>query len=125
MICGKEILLDLYDCLPGTTDNIDLAYQFLEDAVKVLGVTKMSPPYVFRAPEGYANSGGVSGWVPIIESGIQIHAMSDNNFVSIDFYTCSDLNQKMQLKLIDLAIDTFKSKRIESQLIERGKDYAD
>ncbi len=124
MIFGKELLLDLYDCLPGTTDNIDLAYQFLEDAVKVLGVTKMAPPYVFRAPEGYANSGGVSGWVPIIESGIQIHAMSEKNFVSIDFYTCSNLDEKMQLKLIDLAVNTFESTKIESQLIERGKDYA-
>lgn len=100
-----------------------MAQQGRYTLVLLIGVEEMSPPFVFRAPEGYKNSGGISGWVPIIESGIQLHTMTEKCFVSIDFYTCSVITASMKNKLINFARNTFRSKRIESQLILRGLDY--
>lgn len=120
---GYELLVDLYDCDPATIDDVNIGYKFLHEVVLLLGVEKMSPPFVFRAPEGYRNSGGISGWVPIIESGIQLHTITKKNFVSIDFYTCSVLTASMKNKLINFAKNTFRFKKIDSQLILRGLDY--
>jgi S-adenosylmethionine/arginine decarboxylase-like enzyme len=121
---GVELLLDLYDCDHNTINDLRLVYNFLESAVITLGVSKQSPPFVFQSPEeGFEDKAGLSGWIPLIESGIQIHTLSVKNFVSIDYYTCSEVTEQIVDNLISLAQNTFRSKKIESQFIMRGKDY--
>jgi S-adenosylmethionine/arginine decarboxylase-like enzyme len=122
---GHELLLDLYQCEPNTVDSINISYQFLINAVKTLGVTMQSPPFVFRSPGAFPDKAGLSGWVPLIESGIQIHTLSVRNFVSVDYYTCCDQTEDIRQKLIDLAIMTFGAKYHEFQFIERGNKYFD
>lgn len=124
-IFGYELLLDCYDCDPSTMEDVTIGYDFLDGAVTVLGVHKMTPPYVFKAPDGYANSGGTSGWVGIIESGIQFHAMAEKNFCSIDYYTCSVIDKKVEKSLIQFAKNMFAPKKVVSQLILRGTSYYD
>lgn len=122
---GVSYLLDLYDCTPGACDDLELNYRYLERAVDVLGMTKMSQPIVIHGPtdkgkELYPDKAGVSGWVPLIESGIQIHTLEPKRFVTIDIYTCGCFERE---KILQFTLDTFDPKHYNEQLIERGTKY--
>ena len=105
-------------------NDLRLCYDFLEEAVRVLGVHKQSPPFIFQSPEeGFEDKAGLSGWIPLIESGIQIHTLAIKNFISIDYYTCSTVNEKMKRNLIQFAQKIFQPTSIDKQFLLRGKKY--
>lgn len=121
---GQELLVDAYDCLSLTVDDLEQCYEFLEKAVEILGVSKQAPPFIFHSPtEGFEDKAGISGWIPLIESGIQIHTLTAKNFVSVDYYTCSRIDSEVEKKLLDHIRLYFHPKEIESQLIARGVKY--
>lgn len=47
---GYSYYLDMYGCLPTTADDMELTYRFLERLVDVLGMTRMSAPFVIHGP---------------------------------------------------------------------------
>jgi S-adenosylmethionine/arginine decarboxylase-like enzyme len=87
-------MLDCFDCQPGIADNLEATYRYLEELVNLLGMTKMAPPIVIHGPrdpqgnELFPDKAGVSGWVPLIESGIQLHGLEPTRFITIDVYSC-------------------------------------
>ncbi|MBM3887513.1 MAG: hypothetical protein FJ388_00135 [Verrucomicrobia bacterium] len=118
---GYLLALDLYDCREGVCDDIGLCYQFLEDVVVELGMQKQSPPFIFRTDgRKYPDKAGLSGWVPLIESGIQIHTLSPKNFISIDVYSCGPFRKHRLEKFVK---SYFSPAEIEMNLIWRGTRY--
>ena len=118
---GYQLLLDLYNCRAGVCDDLGLCYQFLDEIVEKLGMSKQSPPSIFRSPDDqFPDKAGLSGWAPLIESSIVIHTLSQTDFISIDIYCCKRFD-------IDFAKNFcrqyFSPKRMDVQYIERGKDY--
>lgn len=125
MSFGYSLLIDAYDCEPGVADDLELHYRFLEELVDFLGMTKMSAPIVIHAPrqsgvELYPDKEGVSGFVALIESGIQIHSIEPTHFITIDVYSCRWFSPE---GVKDFIRERFGCKRIETNFIERGTDY--
>jgi S-adenosylmethionine/arginine decarboxylase-like enzyme len=118
---GYSFMLDLYDCKEGVADNITLCYDFLEQLVVFLKMQKQSPPYIFRTDaKKYADKAGLSGWVPLVESGIQIHTLTLKNFISIDIYSCG----KFEPELVEeFTKRFFEPKKVEKRFTHRGIDY--
>ena len=118
---GYLMTIDLYNCKEGACDDISLCYRFLEEIVVALNMKKQSPPFIFKSDEVlYPDKAGLSGWVPLIESGVQIHTLTPKNFISIDVYSC----RKFELAHIDKFVgDYFSPKNIETNFIERGLRY--
>jgi S-adenosylmethionine/arginine decarboxylase-like enzyme len=129
---GYFLGIDLYEVSAGQCDDMEKAYRFLEALVIELGMTPMAPPYVIHAPakfdaegnrvEVFADKAGISAWQPLIESGIQIHTLEPKRFISIDIYTCGNLDREKVLNFITLF---YTCKRIETHYLERGIDYYD
>jgi len=118
---GYLMTLDLYGCKSGVCDDLHLCYQFLDELVKKLKVTKQSPPFIFRSDGNkYPDKAGLSGWIPLIESGIQIHTLTPKNFISIDVYSCRKFETK---NIKEFAQKYFGCKEIEMNYIERGLKY--
>jgi S-adenosylmethionine decarboxylase len=118
---GYLMTLDLYNCKDGACDNIALCYQFLEDIVVKLNMTKQSPPYIFKSDNiQYPDKAGLSGWVPLIESGIQIHTLSPKKFISIDVYSCRKFETA---DITDFVRGYFVPEKVEMNFIERGVNY--
>jgi len=117
---GRELLIDLYDCNPKFVGNLDFNYNLLEELVIFLNMHKQSPPFIFVSPTEYPDKAGLSGWVPLIESGIQIHTLTVKNFVSIDIYTCGEMINEEVLVFLK---DKYQAKKIESQFLLRGISY--
>jgi S-adenosylmethionine/arginine decarboxylase-like enzyme len=120
---GYLLTLDCYGCRVGACDDLDLCYRFLEALVATLGMKTQSPPFLFRSDaKKYPDKAGLSGWVPLIESGIQIHTLVPKNFISIDIYSCTRFSNDT---LADLARDFFACSEIEQNFILRGVKYND
>lgn len=120
---GHLMTLDLYGCKEGACDDLSLCYNFLEDLVTKLKMAKQSPPFIFRSDATlYPEKAGLSGWVPIIESGIQIHTLVPKNFISIDVYSCKKFSTD---NIKEFTQDYFKCKEVEMNYIERGIKYND
>jgi len=118
---GYLMTLDLYGCKAGTCDDLNLCYKFLEDLVGKLKMTKQSPPFIFKSDENkYPDKAGLSGWVPLIESGIQIHTLTPKNFISIDVYSCGKFTTDHIKEFVQ---DYFGCKEVEINYIERGLKY--
>lgn len=118
---GHLMTLDLYGCKEGVCDDLSLCYNFLEDIVVELGMKKQSPPFIFRSDAVlYPDKAGLSGWVPLIESGIQIHTLIPKNFISIDVYSCGKFTTENIKKFVQ---DYFECKEVEMNYIERGVKY--
>lgn len=113
--------VDLYGCKIGACDNLDLCYNFLEDIVETLNMQKQSPPFIFRSDAtAYPDKAGLSGWVPLIESGIQIHTLVPKNFISIDIYSCKRFSTE---NLKSFCQNYFGAQEAETNIIERGVKY--
>ena len=120
---GHLMTLDLYGCKEGVCDDLSLCYQFLENIVVRLGMKKQSPPFIFRSDAIlYPDKAGLSGWVPLIESGIQIHTLIPKNFISVDVYSCGKFTAENIEKFVQ---DYFGCKEVEMNYIERGVKYND
>ena len=122
---GYSYFLDMYECREGAADDLELHYRFLERVVDKIGMTRMSQPVVMHGPtnhgqEIYADKAGVSGWVPLIESGIQIHSMEPKRFITLDVYSCKEFDKQV---ILDYARECFGFKEHEDHFFVRGKAY--
>jgi S-adenosylmethionine decarboxylase len=120
---GHLLTLDLYGCRKGACDDLSLCYNFLEALVLKLKMTKQSPPFIFKTDDcKYPDKAGLSGWVPIIESGIQIHTLTPKNFISVDVYSCKRFSIA---GIKDFVQDYFQCQEVEMNYIARGVKYND
>ena len=118
---GYQLLLDLYDCKKGACDDLGLCYEFLEQIVNALKVEPQSPPYIFRTDgKRFPDKAGLSGWIPLVESGIQLHTLTVKDFISIDVYSCRQFELE---PVITFAKRYFSPQRVVHQFVERGLDY--
>jgi len=124
---GYSYYLDMYDCRVGAADDLELHYRFLERVVDKIGMTRMSQPVVMHGPtrngvETYPDKAGVSGWIPLIESGIQIHSMEPKRFITLDVYSCNKFRTEI---IYNYAKECFGFDSHEEHTFVRGKKYGE
>ncbi len=117
---GVHLMLDCYNCSPDKLDSIDACYAFLDSLVDEIGAEKQTQPYVFRTPEKFEGKQGLSGWVPIVESGISIHTLTESCFISLDVYSCRQFDND---KIISFTEKIFAPDEIEVNFVLRGRRY--
>lgn len=118
---GVSLHLDFYDVTPALCDNLAFFYTLLEDLVQHLGMQKQSPPFLFRSDDfRYPSKAGLSGWVPLIESGISVHTLTRQGFVTIDLFTCGDLDVKRTTAYL---AERLAPSRFERHHLVRGSQY--
>lgn len=118
---GRSLHVDLYGVSRALCDDLTFCYGLLDDLAVRLGMHKQSPPFIFRSPDQqFPDKAGLSGWVPLIESGISIHTLTLTGFVSIDVYTCGDLDVDEAVRYLKERLGTNDS---EQQYLVRGTRY--
>lgn len=119
---GRSLHVDLYGISEQICDDLSFCYLLLDELVDFLGMTKQSPPYIFRSPSEYPDKAGLSGWVPVIESGISIHTLIPQKFITIDIYTCGELHVEKAISFLQQKLDPSK---FEHHYLERGLEYGE
>ena len=122
-IFGHELLVDCYECKEGVCDDLSYCYEFLDKIVPFIEMEKQGEPAVFRTDaKKFPGKDGLSGWVPLAESSIVIHTMSLHKYISIDVYSCKAFDHS---KVVQFVKKFFAPKKIDTQYVERGKEYLD
>ena len=120
---GYSLLLDLYGCEKSLCDNMNDCYDFLNKLVVFLEMHKQSEPTVVRTDHNqFPDKRGLSAWVPLVESGIQIHTLTIKDFITIDIYSCREFDR---VKVRDFVKEWFNAKEVEEHFILRGTRYND
>ncbi|MEM7584696.1 MAG: S-adenosylmethionine decarboxylase [Acidobacteriota bacterium] len=117
---GYQLILDCFGCSHEICCDLDKGYEFLDQICGFLDMTKQTQPYIFKTCDRtFPGKPGYSGWVPIIESGIQIHTSANNHFVSVDVYSCKLFDQTAVQKF---TMDWFDPEGIDTRFFFRGRE---
>lgn len=118
---GRSLHVDLYGVRRELCNDLDFCYRLLDDLTARLGMHKQAPPFIFRSPDvEFPDKAGLSGWVPLIESGISIHTLTLTQFVSVDIYTCGCLDVGDAVAYLTQRLGAAKC---EQQYLVRGVEY--
>jgi S-adenosylmethionine decarboxylase len=119
-VWGYQLIVDCFGCAFDICCDLDRGYEFLDQVCHFLKMTKQTQPYVFKTCDKmFPGRPGYSGWLPIIESGIQIHTSAHNRFISIDLYSCKPFDCD---KTEEFVQNWFQPEKIETQFIFRGRN---
>jgi S-adenosylmethionine decarboxylase len=112
--------------LTGCDDNAinskEIIFKVLDEMPALIGMHKITAPQIIPY-EGKADSfdkGGISAFVLIAESHITIHTWKEQKHVSIDIFSCKEFDVE---KTVFYLSTLFKPKKIEKNLIMRGKHF--
>ncbi|MCK4825866.1 S-adenosylmethionine decarboxylase [bacterium] len=122
-VFGYLLTMDLYDVEPSRCQDLNLGYDFLDKLPVHIGMHKQSLPHIYVTPQKWVGKDGLSGWVGLVESGIQLHTLSEEGFVSIDLYTCSYLDHTQIPRILEFVMKYYPYKDVETNLVERGRQY--
>jgi S-adenosylmethionine/arginine decarboxylase-like enzyme len=120
---GFSVAVDLYGVNSYACKALDFNYRALEDLAAHINMKTQAPPWLFVSPVPDTHEkAGLSGFLPLIESGITIHTLSNKGFVTIDVYTCGQVEE---LQVVDFLRTRYDSKDEEWQSMSRGTKYHD
>ncbi len=119
---GPHLTLDIYGCDKEKLKNYELVYKMLDELPGIIGMHKYSEPVLHNiAPrENSFDQGGLTGFVILVESHISIHTFPEDNFASIDIFSCKSFDSK---KATEHLVGLFEAKKIESNVKRRGREF--
>ncbi len=117
-------MLDIYGCNVKNMTDFDVCYAYLDKLPDVIGTNKQSEPFLIKT-DGvkFPDKAGFSGWVPLVESGVSIHTLDPMRFISIDVYTCKQLDQSKIDAIKKYTQEIFKPTEWEEKFVLRGEKY--
>lgn len=117
---GPHLMLDLNECNPEILDSLDACFDFLNEMPAMIGMTRITRPYIFRYEGSYVDDDGITGVVIIAESHISLHTYPQKNFAFVDIFSCKPFDTEVAKQHV---IDYFKSKSPVVYLQVRGTEF--
>lgn len=113
MALGKHLLIELYDCEPGTLNDLAAVSSTMVEAAHLVSAT------IINVAEHKFQPLGVSVVVMIAESHLSIHTWPEHGYAAVDLFTCSETMTPSTV--IGFIQDAFGSKRVTSMEVHRGQ----
>lgn len=110
---GKHIIIDLWKANKKKLNNKEFIKRTLLEAARKANSTIMAHKFHKFIPSG------VSGYVLIAESHISIHTWPDEQYASLDVYTCGDKTFPDNAR--DYVIEAFGAQDFSTVSIDRGR----
>jgi len=89
---SPHLLIDFYGCPKEKLEDVGLVFTALDTIPEKIGLTKVSPPNVFKYKGEGAASFGVSGVVMVAQSHISLHTFPDKEHLFVDIFSSHDFN---------------------------------
>lgn len=103
---GPHLMMDLGDCDSALLDNLSLCSGLLDSLPAKIGMTKITPPYVFRYAAEKPEDSGITGVVIIAESHMSIHTYPLKRYAFVDIFSCKPFDERKAEKTV---VDAFNS----------------
>ncbi len=117
---GPHLMLDLNECNIEKLNDYKFIFELLFNIPEMIGMTKITQPYVFPYSGLVPEDEGITGFVVVAESHISIHTFPIKKYVFIDIFSCKPFDFTDIEKYI---IEAFESKIYDTHFTERGKDF--
>jgi S-adenosylmethionine decarboxylase len=117
---GPHLMFDLNECNVEKLNDYKFIYELLYNIPDMIGMTKITQPYVFPYSGLVPEDEGITGIVIIAESHCSIHTFPKKNYVFIDIFSCKYFETE---EIKNYLINQFESKTYEVHFAERGKDF--
>jgi len=118
---GLHVTIDASGCNKRKLASVTLVYDILDKLPDMIGMTKMTLPYVVKWLDKFAHgTEGISGFVMIAESHISIHTFPDQDYVFMDIFSCKEFDAEMAVKHLAGAFEAVKYKK---NVLKRGADF--
>ena len=122
-----HLIVDGYGGDAKKLQDMDQTYKLLDGYPSEIGMTKISPPYVFRYVGTKPEDWGVSGFVLIAESHISIHTFPERGYVNVDIFSCKLFDAQKAVAYIKnhFGLTEAKSAVLKRGLEAIGEDISD
>ena len=118
---GLHLTLDGYGGSQKKLYDMKHVFKALNDLPSIIGMSKLTTPYVVDAPPiTPKDEGGISGFVMISESHISIHTYPFKGFVTADVYSCKVFDTE---KTVEFFKKHFALRELEINIIRRGLKF--
>lgn len=117
---GPHLTLDLNECNPAKLGDFDLVFDVLNNLPDLIGMTKITQPYVFKYAGLVPEDKGITGFIVIAESHISIHTFQEKDYVFLDLFSCKPFDYTYAQQYL---VDTFESRKPTIHVVERGLDF--
>lgn len=110
---GMEVVLDLYDCDPGTIRSKEKLQEYTRELCQVVEMTPYGAPFAERFSLNEAKTAGYSIVQLIETSSITGHFSEEWNSAYINIFSCKEFDPK---QAAEFSKDFFEADRVESTL---------
>lgn len=117
---GPHLMLDLRQCDEEKLKDYEHVFNILNELPEMIGMTKITQPYVFPYSGLVPEDKGITGIVIIAESHISIHTFQEKDHCFVDVFSCKDFDVDFAAKYL---IKAFGSKKYDKQVVLRGKHF--
>lgn len=117
---GPHLTLDLSMCNKDRLSDYNFVFKLLNELPEIIGMTKITQPYVFPYSGLVPEDKGITGMVIIAESHISIHTFEEKDYVFIDVFSCKGFDVELAKKYF---IEAFEAKESVINVVERGLDF--
>lgn len=117
---GPHLMLDCRDCDYDKISDLATVHRFLDELPDLIGMTKITAPYVFPYSGLVPEDKGITGVVIIAESHLTFHSFTEKDYFFFDIFSCKPFDTDLVERHV---IETFGVKRHERFYAERGRDF--
>ncbi|HVP05366.1 MAG TPA: S-adenosylmethionine decarboxylase [Dehalococcoidia bacterium] len=112
-----HVIIDGYGGDPDQLADENVVRVILDQVPEMMGMTKITQPYVLRYTGSKPEDWGVSGFVMIAESHISMHTFPERKLVWADVFSCKDFDAQ---PVIDEIKKRFSLRDMDIQSIPRN-----
>jgi S-adenosylmethionine decarboxylase len=116
-----HLIIDGYGGNAQKMQDVELIYRLLDRYPAQIGMVKLSPPQVAKYTGSKPDDWGISGFVLLAESHIAIHTFPQQDYISIDIFSCREFNAERAIK--DLK-HRLAFREIRSYILNRASDMS-
>jgi len=112
-----HVIIDGYGGDPDQLADENVVRVILDQVPEMMGMTKITQPFVLRYTGSKPEDWGVSGFVMIAESHISMHTFPERRLVWADVFSCKDFDAQ---PVIDEIKKRFSLRNLDVQSIPRN-----
>jgi S-adenosylmethionine decarboxylase len=117
---GPHLAMDLWGCPHDKLSDLRLHFDFLNEIPDIIGMTKITQPYVFPYQGLVPTDAGVTGIIIIAESHLSIHSFEHKGHTFLDIFSCKTFDTE---RVIKEAIQRFKPSHHDLWINQRGRCF--
>lgn len=111
-----HLIIDGYSANKQILQDESYLRDILDSVPDLIGMTKITKPFVFRYVGDKPEDWGYSGFIFIAESHISFHTFVEKNYVNMDVFSCVDFDTTTAIKYLK---EKFQFTKLKTYLVNR------